>query len=65
MVVRPLEIVTGLESIGKIFGVGRNTVRAWAQQEGCPIRRVEGKYTAEKAELWEWIKEHAGGEVGC
>ncbi len=40
-------------------------VCAWAQQEGCPIRRVEGKYTAEKAELWEWIKEHAGGEVGC
>ncbi|WP_031485422.1 hypothetical protein [Maridesulfovibrio frigidus] len=60
MVVRPVEIVTGLENIGKLFGVGRNTVRAWAQEEGSPIRQVEGKYMAEKAELWEWVKENTG-----
>ncbi len=43
MVVRPVEIVTGLDKIGKLFGVGRNTVRAWASVEDSPIRLVEGK----------------------
>lgn len=65
MVVRPVEIVTGLDKIGKLFGVGRNTVRAWASVEDSPIRLVEGKYMAEKAELWEWVKENTGvGDSG-
>ncbi|SME92544.1 hypothetical protein SAMN06295933_0548 [Desulfovibrio gilichinskyi] len=36
MVVRPVEIVTGLENIGKLFGVGRNTVRIWQKDKGAP-----------------------------
>ncbi len=37
MVVRPVEIVTGLENIGKLFGVGRNTVRIWQKDKGAPL----------------------------
>ncbi len=60
MVVRPVEIVTGLENIGKLFGVGRNTVRIWQKDKGAPIVLIEGKYCAEKHELWEWVKENTG-----
>ncbi|WP_027179468.1 hypothetical protein [Maridesulfovibrio bastinii] len=64
MVVRPVEIVTGLDKIGKLFGVGRNTVRIWAGKDNSPIRQVEGKYMAEKAELWEWVKENTVVDCG-
>ncbi|WP_156900666.1 hypothetical protein [Maridesulfovibrio bastinii] len=51
MVVKPVEIVTGLDKIGKLFGVGRNTEQIWAGKDNLPILQVEGKYMAEKAEL--------------
>lgn len=51
---RPVEVVRGWENIGKRMGCGVGTIKKW-QRDGGPIYFIDGKWTAEMAELWAWV----------
>jgi phage terminase Nu1 subunit (DNA packaging protein) len=54
IVVRPVEILVGIEAIRAAFGVGAKTVRKWKEKGAPIICDGGGVYRAEKAELWAW-----------
>ncbi len=59
MIVRPIETAEGWKQIAKRMGRSEYLVQKW-QKEGAPIFLVNGKWTAEIAELWAWVKDPAG-----
>lgn len=57
---RKMEILVGLESIGKALGCGCKSAKGW-EREGAPIVRDErGVPRAEIGELWDWYKTRHG-----
>lgn len=55
MILRPIETVRGWEKIAERMGRSVYLVQKW-QKQGAPIYLVDGKWTAEIAELWAWVK---------
>lgn len=62
IIARPLVLKRGWKSIAGAMGVGQQTVRGW-QRQGAPIYLVDGRWTAELSELWEWIKDPEGYDL--
>lgn len=58
MILRPIEAKIGWHDIAEAVGRSVFLVKKW-QRRGAPIYKVDGKWTAELAELWAWIKDNA------
>lgn len=59
MILRPVETIRGWEKIAKRMGRSVYLVQKW-QNQGAPIYLIDGKWTAEIAELWTWLKDPEG-----
>jgi predicted transcriptional regulator len=60
-IVRPIEILKGVEAIAKRLGIGETTVRKLCKIEGCPaIPDGAGVRRCDAAEMWEFYKENRG-----
>ena len=59
--IQPIHL-KGAESIGKAFGVKRESVAQWAKN-GAPIVIVGGKYQTDYHCLWAWLIRHAGSSA--
>lgn len=57
MVVRPVEILRGVNEISKFLRCDKREVSRMAQEKSSPVvRDRNGIYRADKAEVWEWFK---------
>lgn len=62
---RVVHILVGLEHIGKAFGAGMKSARAW-EKDGAPIVRDDrGTPRAEIGELWDWMRTRYGSRASA